>query len=463
MPVLQINPAIREELFTIDNKGKHTLDEGAFAESLVNVNRLVCYNGLLYDHTGAAIGGAECRKAIYDLLRGLGVTTNIANRVKNIYEVVKLQAQVDNIEVVPNEIAVENGTVFVNLKTGDISFSEEKKFSLHRLNCRVHLDEDGNWTKCKPPKRFMEWVDNLIHDYDKDGFQEYLGYLLLPVTKLQKAMVLLGRGQEGKSRIGLILQYLFGAACTTSTIEYFETNQYAMPRAENKLVLFQDDLKKDRLKSTEVFKMMVSAEVPLQAEQKHERTYSFQPYARWVICSNAPLLALSDSGHGFYRRLYVLRVKNRPPDRVDDPFYFEPMREEMDGIFIWFLAGLQRLIRNGWQLSVSDESKELVSDQQEQENSLISFVRDEVRFGRSYSVTTETLYRAYTAYCSTNQVVPQKRNAMKAFFDEQLDNMQIKKNKHLGEKRGQEGYVGMTLKSTASVLDLLNSGTDEGR
>lgn len=59
MAVLLINPAVREELFTIDNKGKHTLDEGAFAESLVDMNRLVCYNGLLYDHTGAAIGGAE--------------------------------------------------------------------------------------------------------------------------------------------------------------------------------------------------------------------------------------------------------------------------------------------------------------------------------------------------------------------------------------------------------------------
>ena len=79
----------------------------------------------------------------------------------------------------------------------------------------------------------------------------------MPITKLQKALILLGRGQEGKSRIGLVLQYLFENACASSTVDYFENNAFALPRAENKLVLFQDDLKKDKLKSTEVFKMMV--------------------------------------------------------------------------------------------------------------------------------------------------------------------------------------------------------------
>ena len=130
----------------------------------------------------------------------------------------------------------------------------------------------------------------------------------------------------------------------------------------------------------------------MQAEPKGEAAYSFRPYARWVICSNAPLTTLSDSGHGFYRRLYVIRVKNRPPDRKDDPFYFEPMKDEMDGIFLWFLQGLQRLIQNGWKLSVSAESQELVESQQEQENSLIGFMNSELAFGSSsYSITKAEL------------------------------------------------------------------------
>lgn len=130
------------------------------------------------------------------------------------------------------------------------------------------------------------------------------------------------------------------------------------------------------------------------------------------------------------------------------------MKEEMDGIFIWMLQGLQRLIQNGWRLSVSEESKELLEDQQEQANSLISFMKSELAFG-AYSVTKESLYKAYLAYCKQNHLIAEKRPAMWAFFEEQMDNLKIKKDKHLGENRGKEGYVGMTLKTTAAVLDSL--------
>ncbi len=449
MAVLKINPAVREEVITVGAGGKPQLDEGAFAEHIVEFNHLICYKGILYDRFGGTVSRAECEHEIYKILRGLGITSNMSSRIKNLCEVVQIQAYVDSISTPQNQIAVQNGTVTMDLKTGEWSFDEKPSFSLHRMNCSFNP-----YATTKPPERFLEWVDNLIHEYDRDGFQEYLGYLLLPITKLQKAMVLLGKGQEGKSRLGLILQYLLGNSFVSSSVEYFENNQFAMPRAENKLVLFQDDLKKEKLKSTEVFKMVVSAEVPMQAEQKHEATYSFTPYARWVICSNAPFTALSDSGHGFFRRLYVIRVKNRPPDRKDDPFYFEPMKEEMDGIFIWMLQGLQRLIQNGWRLSVSEESKELLEDQQEQANSLISFMKSELAFG-AYSVTKESLYKAYLAYCKQNHLIAEKRPAMWAFFEEQMDNLKIKKDKHLGENRGKEGYVGMTLKTTAAVLDSL--------
>ena len=346
----------------------------------------------------------------------------------------------------------------MNLETGDWEFTPELRFSPNRLNCRFDP------TKKTPiPARFLEWKDNTIQEYDHAGFQEYLGYLLVPCTRLQKAMVIMGRGQEGKSRIGLLLHWLFGLSCASSAIEYFEDNRFSLPRAKNKLVLFQDDLKKEKMKSTENFKMMVSAEIPLQAEPKHDPVYSFQPYARWVICSNAPLTALSDSGHGFFRRLYTIRAKNRPPDRKDDPFYFEPVKNELDGVFIWCLQGLQRLIQNGWKLSISEESRDLVESQQEQENSLIGFMNSELAFGSSsYSITKQQLYSKYLAYCSANQAVPRKRTEMWEFFEEQMDNLHIKKSKHLGETRGAEGYAGMCLRSTADTLKLLETNTGKG-
>lgn len=453
MGEVQIDQGFVSHFFTKDRNGRDVLDEGTVAEYVVSQWGCKCYDGLLYDRTGEIISKSDCESQIYKILKILNVGTNLAVRTRNIVNAIRLEAYTDHIDCPQNMIAYQNGALFINLQNGEISIADEDVFSIHRFNCNV----DPN-NPVKPPTRFLEWVNSLIHDYDIAGFQEYLGYCLLPTTKLQKAMILIGRGQEGKSRIGLILHYLFGRSCQTTKIDYFENNQFAMPSAENKLVLFQDDLKREKLPSTETFKSMVSAEIPMQAEKKGENAYSFQPYARWVVCSNAPLSSLYDTGYAFFRRLYVIRVKNRPPDRKDDPDYFKPMQDEMDGIFLWMLQGLQRLIKNGWKLSVSQESEELVEEQQDQEDSAVAFVKSEILFGENLSIPGEDLYRAYVSYCSKNHAVARKRAHLFQFFNEQLDNLKIKQDHHLGEKRSLTGYKGMSLKTTEALKALLETG-----
>lgn len=87
-------------------------------------------------------------------------------------------------------------------------------------------------------------------------------------------------------------------------------------------VLFQDDLKKEKLKSTEVFKMMVSAEVPMQAEQKHEPTYSFIPHARCI-----------GSERGKTHTEYVQRIRNILEEMMED-YMLNGKINPVSGIFL---------------------------------------------------------------------------------------------------------------------------------
>ena len=163
MAVLQINPAVREEIVTVGNGGKVQLDEGAFAENFVEFNHLTCYNDILYDRTGKAISSAECKHDIYEVLRGLGFTSNMTGRIKNLWEVSKTQAYVDHISNPENKISVQNGTITVDLKTGELSFDETMIFSPHRLDCNF-----GPSVKVKTPTLFLECVNKLIHEYDRE-------------------------------------------------------------------------------------------------------------------------------------------------------------------------------------------------------------------------------------------------------------------------------------------------------
>ena len=50
----------------------------------------------------------------------------------------------------------------------------------------------------------MKFLSELLDEEDILTLQEYMGYTLLPSNKAQKLMMLLGKGGEGKSRIGLV-------------------------------------------------------------------------------------------------------------------------------------------------------------------------------------------------------------------------------------------------------------------
>ena len=63
-------------------------------------------------------------------------------------------------------------------------------------------------------------------------------------------------------------------------------------------------------------------------------------------------------GDGFYRRQLVLTTKERPVNRADDPDLAEKMKAEAEGIFLWALEGLRRLVASNFKFTESDRIRE---------------------------------------------------------------------------------------------------------
>lgn len=66
------------------------------------------------------------------------------------------------------------------------------------------------------PETWLSFLGELLYPEDIPTLQEFMGYCLLPTTKGQKLLMLIGRGGEGKSRIGLVLRALLGANMATA-------------------------------------------------------------------------------------------------------------------------------------------------------------------------------------------------------------------------------------------------------
>ena len=70
----------------------------------------------------------------------------------------------------------------------------------------------------------------------------------------------------------------------------------------------------------------------MDLERKGIQSYQRQLYVRFICFGNGALTSLHDRSDGFFRRQIVLTTKDKPEDRVDDPFLADKLVEEKEGI-----------------------------------------------------------------------------------------------------------------------------------
>ena len=81
-------------------------------------------------------------------------------------------------------------------------------------------------------------------------------------------MLIVGKGGEGKSRIGLVLKRLMGDAASNGSVQKVENNRFARADLERRLLMIDDDMDMNALPKTNYIKTIVTAEAKLDLERK---------------------------------------------------------------------------------------------------------------------------------------------------------------------------------------------------
>ena len=388
-------------------------------------------------HTGrTADSPAAAEKKIYAELECCAAK-NIPRTISNIVAIMKLAAHTESFPPNPDEIHVQNGT----LRT-DGSFLAGRP---EIVRSRFPIDYNPQAGK---PVVWLRFLSNLLYPEDIPTFQEYIGYCLIPSTKGQRMMILKGEGGEGKSRIGLVMRSLLGDSMNTTSIQKVESNRFSRADLENKLLLVDDDMDMSALPKTNYIKSIVTSECKMDMERKGVQSYQSQLYVRFLCFGNGALTALHDRSDGFFRRQIVLTTKDRPAGRADDPFLVDKLLREKEGIFLWCLEGLHRLIGNNYQFSISGKARENMETVKRSSNNVIEFLQSEgyIRFRADSEASSKAIYEAYTRWCDDNAQKPMSANRVSSELaqNEQLYNVEATNNVHVGGKRVR-GFVGIEM------------------
>ena len=428
-------------------RGKPVINEHTFAKGYTGMNNLRYGNGVFYNEFGM-ISEDDVLKDIYDTV-GQFIQENLAARSKSILECVKIEANRGAFHVNQHLIPFRNGDMYIT-KKGWI-FHENKRTEVpYRLSVDFRSLDN-----ILPSPHFDKWLDDLFEEEDQLTLQEYLGYCLLPTTNAQEALFLIGDGGSGKSVIGSILQAMFGdAMLSVDNMHEFLEDKFKIPELENKLVLYDDDLKESALTETGFFKKLITNTGYITADRKYSQPFKFKPYTRIVACANYMLSSRFDSSEGFYRRLHPLVIKPKPDDRDIIRGFESMVAKEAEAITQWALVGLYRLIGNNYILTTSKRTTQYMTSVKSLANHFPDFMESCFEINAEGKVSTNEVNDLYKAWCYQNSIDEKKTRSLQKWLTDNLDKYHLTPTTHV--KRGNRelrGYAGISVKAEWDLND----------
>ena len=410
------------------------VNEVLFCQEFLRVHPMVCVKGSFFTVEHRITDERELRKEIYDMLRPC-VKNGVAKNVDSLVEVLRSEAYLEDLPVQTDRIHVANGTLFL-----DGSFTEEKTFCRNRLPVRYDPGDP-------PPATWLQFLSELLNEEDISTLQEYMGYCLLPTTKAQKMLMIIGKGGEGKSRIGVFMRALFGESMANGNLTKVETNRFARADLEHVLVMVDDDMKLEALPQTNYIKTIITAELPLDLERKSRQSYQGELYCRFLGFGNGSLKALYDRSDGFFRRQIILTARRRDRGRIDDPYLSEKLIAEKEGIFLWCLEGLRRLIAQNYAFTISDRARENMREAVSDGNNAVEFMASEgyIELKADEEISSRQLYSIYEQWCTDNALKPLSQRSFWLFLSENQDtyNLEATNNIRLPDGKRVRGFWGI--------------------
>lgn len=248
---------------------------------------------------------------------------------------------------------------------------------------------------------------------DKDTMQlleEFGGYILSgDVPWAQKALLLLGEGENGKSIYSEIIAEIVGkdfrSVIPTSELGS-EYHRYNLVRS---LFNYSEETSYKALTDSAVFKLLIGGG-STTGRQPYGRSIDFQCKTKFVIAANHPPYS-TDRSHGFFRRFIIVpwNVRFEKGSEHRDDFLREKLELEFPGICNRLISAYQK-IRERRRFTTSKAIEKAMSQYKEELDNVIRFLDDECVVTPNSDTaefeTKEEVFGAYQAYCKLNEERP---------------------------------------------------------
>ncbi|QQL44232.1 DNA primase family protein [Sulfuriroseicoccus oceanibius] len=247
---------------------------------------------------------------------------------------------------------------------------------------------------------FKRYLDRALPDAESQQLvSEFFGWIFLRDLKLEKMLVLLGHGHNGKSVLFDIMSAMLGADNISNiSFDSLKKPESRLPML-GKLLNYGSEIAgsvpPDTLKKA-------SSGEPLEFRRLYQDLVTSKDYARLAFNANN-LPSLTEQTEGFFRRFLIVPFEQTiTPEERDPDLARKIIESELPGVMNWVLSGMRR-VRERKGFSPCAKSDECLRRYKLESDSVALFLDDEgLAPSASEQVLKGELYQEYRNYCADN-------------------------------------------------------------
>jgi len=420
-------PANREKI-THDRIAKYIMKLRTFS-TLEETEEILVYNRTLgkYEFNGEAV----IKKMAEKILDEQGLSAKATNHYMK--EVVGYIARAT---YVPRS-KLNSSRHFINLKNGRLNLRTMELLNhtaefLSTFRIPVEFDLDAN---CPKIRRFLSQI---VAEENVPLLEEIFGWCLDTRSQIQRTILLIGEGANGKSTFLQLLQEFLGSKnCSAISLQDLSKNRFASSQLYGKLANIHPDLPSTKLTDSSFLKTLTGGDT-ITAEKKFKDSFEFINKAKMIFSANTPP-NIADDSKALWRRIIIVDFPNIFMGEEADQQLLKKLttREELSGLLNIAIEGLKRLREKGdfsypqtWQKT--QEKYAYLADP------VTAFVEEDCAYESDKEISKQDLYKAYVSFC--------KRKGVAAKNDKGFGHsLKQKYQRNIGERRN--NWTGIILKN----------------
>ena len=300
---------------------------------------------------------------------------------------------------------VANPHPIINCANGELWIADDGELRLrsHKPNSYLRHCLDVEYdpqAKCPEYDRAVREIFSAAENPEEmvRHWNELAGYLIQSRRNIPLVIILLGRGDNGKTKLLETVTELLGSELVyAQRVDELEKSRFTMGSLFGKYLLVDDDVRAGARLPDGILKTISEAKVAT-GELKFGPAFNFVVQTVPVLlCNNVPSLA--DLSHGMQRRLMVIPFDRTFTGANRDRFLFDRIwKNELPGVLNQALAGYRSVLKRQANfeppLAVSNATKGWL----QQANPLPAFIEAECTKRPGAKCTVKDFYNAYSAW-----------------------------------------------------------------